>query len=437
MEYAGAPATGGQSGKGVAWLVPFVVMLFFAWGFATVLIDTLIPKLKGLFALSYAEVMLTQFCFFAAYFIMSVPSGFILSKLGYIRSVVVGLVVTAAGCLMFAPAARMGVYEGFLLALFIMASGITLLQVAANPLMALLGKPESSHPRLTFAQAFNSLGTFLGPKVGAALILAGGVVALPDASTMAPEALAALRVKEAAATQTPFLMIAAGLAVLALVFWFARRTTAVPKPGKAVGLGETLALLGNKRVALGALSIFIYVGAEVSIGSLMANYLMSADTVGFTAEKAGETVALYWGGAMIGRFVGGFLLWLTKKPGGLLTLFALGAAGLAATSAFSTGAAAAYAIVAVGLFNSIMFPTIFTLAIEGQAEKTPQASGLVCMAIVGGAIIPLATGALADRFGLHMALLLPAVCYLWIAIYGRVTSRPAAVSAVAEPMPAQ
>ena len=418
-----APAASASSPRS-RWLTPFVVSLFFAWGFATVLVDTLIPKLKAVFALNYAEVMLTQFAFFLAYLVMSIPAGLILSRIGYLRAVVTGLLVMAVGCLMFSPAARLGVYPAFLAALFVMASGITLLQVAANPLVALLGSTATSHSRLTLAQAFNSLGTAIGPHVGAALILAGGIVAAPDPATTTPAALAAFRVHEAAATQAPFLMIAAGLVVLAAVFWFARRDTTVPIPEKAAGLASTLGLLRRPRVALGALSIFIYVGAEVSIGSLMANYLMQHSTLALPAARAGAVVGYYWTGAMIGRFIGAYVL-RVLRPGDVLTLCALAAFALATTSAFSTGMVAAVTIVAIGLFNSVMFPTIFTLGIEGQASDTPEASGLMCMAIVGGAVIPLVTGALADAVGLHLALLAPAACYLWIALYGRLARQPA------------
>jgi FHS family L-fucose permease-like MFS transporter len=233
-------------------------------------------------------------------------------------------------------------------------------------------------------------------------------------------------VHEAAATQAPFLMIAAGLVVLAAVFWFARRDTTVPIPEKAAGLGTTLGLLRRPRVALGALSIFIYVGAEVSIGSLMANYLMQHSTLALPAARAGAIVGYYWTGAMIGRFAGAYVL-RVMRPGNVLSLCALAAFALATTSAFSAGMVAAVTIVAIGLFNSVMFPTIFTLGIEGQAGDTPEASGLMCMAIVGGAVIPLLTGALADAVGLHLALLVPAACYLWIALYGWLARRPSAV----------
>ncbi|MFZ5667893.1 MAG: sugar MFS transporter [Pseudomonadota bacterium] len=423
MTHSGAPAVGGQSVKGAGWLVPFVVMLFFAWGFATVLIDTLIPKLKGLFSLSYAEVMLTQFSFFLAYLVFSVPAGILLSRIGYVRGIVTGLVVMAAGCLMFAPAARLGVYPGFLAALFIMAAGITLLQVAANPLMALLGRPESSHSRLNLAQAFNSLGTTVGPFVGSALILAGGV-ASPDPARLSPEALAIARRAEAHSVQLPFLGIAAGLVVLATIFWLVRRSARFPSADKPASLASALGLLASPHIAFGALSIFLYVGAEVSIGSLMTNYLMQEHTLSLAAVEAGKLVSLYWGGAMVGRFIGSLVL-RKVRAGTALAFCAFMAAALATLSGLSTGMMAAAAIVAIGLFNSIMFPTIFTVTIEGRGDDTPQVSSLLCMAIVGGAVVPVITGALADNVGLGLALLAPVVCYVLIALFGLASRRRA------------
>jgi FHS family L-fucose permease-like MFS transporter len=401
-------------------IVPFVVALFFAWGFATVLNDTLIPKLKGLFELSYAEVMLTQFCFFLGYFFFSIPAGLLLSRVGYVWGIIVGLLVMGFGYLLFVPAALLGVYPGFLAALFIVAGGITILQVAANPLIALLGPPEGSHSRLTLAQAFNSIGTTIGPYIGAALILSTGV-AIPAAARVSPDTLAAYRKAAAYALQWPFLAFAGLLAALAVVFWFLRRAR-LPSVNQAATLTGTLALLKHPRLALGMLSIFIYVGAEVSIGSVMANYLILPHTLGLVAEQAGEMVSLYWGGAMIGRFIGSAALRYVPA-GRALTVCAIVACLLAVTSALSAGVFAAATLLLIGLFNSIQFPTIFTLAIEGEEGDTPEASALLCMAIVGGAVIPLITGAVADRVGLSLALFVPAACYIWIAVYGAMATR--------------
>ena len=400
-------------------LVGLVVFLFFAWGFATVLIDTLIPKLKGLFALTYADVMLTQFSFFLSYFIFSIPAGLILSRLGYVRGAVLGLAVMAIGCVLFSPAAYLGSFPAFLFALFVMAAGITMLQVAANPFIELLGSEDTSHSRLTLAQAFNSLGTTVGPWVGAVLILHGGVTI--KAAGLSPGALDALRRSEAHAVQLPFLVIAATLAALAVIFWFMRKSPAPPVAGQA-RLSALPALLTRPRLVLGALAIFVYVGAEVSIGSLMTNYLMQPHVLAAAAERAGKLVSFYWGGAMVGRFIGSYVL-QRLKPGLVLACCAGGASLLALTSSMSTGEIAAYTLIAVGLFNSIMFPTIFSLASEQLGSETPNGSGILCMAIVGGAIVPLVTGAVADRLGLGLALLVPAVCYVWIVFYGVLAAR--------------
>jgi FHS family L-fucose permease-like MFS transporter len=409
-------------------IVPFVVALFFAWGFATVLNDPLIAKLKGLFELSYAQVMLTQFCFFMAYLFCSVPAGLLLARVGYVRGIVIGLVVMALGYLLFVPAAIAGLYWGFLAALFIVAGGITILQVAANPLIALLGKPENSHSRLNLAQAFNSFGTLIGPQVGAQLLLATGV-AVPVAAHLTPATLAAYRQSQAHAMQWPFLALGAALVVLAAIFWGLRRAK-LPAVDQAATLGSTLALLKNPRLAFGMVSIFIYVGAEVTIGSVMTNYLMTPHTLGLAALQAGKLLSFYWGGAMVGRFIGSAALRVVKA-GPALTACAVVACLLTVTSSMSAGMVAAVALLAVGLFNSIMFPTIFTIAIEGENGDTPQASALLCMSIVGGAVIPLVTGAVADRIGLPLALLVPALCYVWIAVYGWIGRNPATKRSVA------
>lgn len=388
-------------------LRPFVVGLFFCWGFATVLVDTLIPRLKALFTLSYTEVMLTQFCFFLAYFMVSVPAGTLIARIGYVRGIVIGLATMTLGCLLFIPASSAGQYEFFLLALFVMASGITVLQVAANPLIAILGTSETSHSRLNLAQAFNSLGTFIGPFFGAWLILGSMDTGVATAT-------------HAANLKVPFLYIAVGLAAMATVFitfWNACLSGEAAASSE-VSLGRsTFALLKRPRSGFGALSIFLYVGAEVSIGSLLVNYLMEQHTLGLAAAAAGRMVAFYWGGAMVGRLIGSVVM--QRVPAGVvLAACALGAAGLASLSALSAGALAAYAAIAIGLCNSIMFPTIFTLSIESLGTRTPQGSALLCLAIVGGAIVPLITGMAADAFGLSSALFVPALCYLWIALFG-------------------
>jgi len=401
--------------------LPMVVLLFFVWGFATVLNDTLIPKLKSVFSLSYTEVMLTQFCFFAAYFVISVPAGMLLARIGYVRGIVVGLVIMATGCLMFTPAAALGVYGGFLVALFVLASGITMLQVVANPLIARLGKPETSESRLTLAQAFNSVGTTIGPFVGSALLLANGLTSPPgDAASLPPAVLDGYRRAEMHATQLPYAVFGGILLVLAVAFWRLKQQAGTPFATQIAQAGTAANPLTRPRLALGVVSIFVYVGAEVSIGSALVIYLMSERILGIGAADAGKLVSLYWGGAMIGRFVGSWVL--TRIQGGTaLCVCALGAAILATIAAASSGMAAAVAVLSIGLCNSIMFPTIFTLAIENLGPDTPRGSGLLNLAIVGGAIVPLIAGAVADRAGIGVALLVPAACHVWIAVYGILT----------------
>lgn len=413
---------GGASSAG---LVVLVVSLFFIWGGITSLNDVLVPKLKGLFQLNYREAMLIQFAFFTAYAVASVPAGGLVSRLGYGRGLVAGLVVMAAGCLLFIPAAATATYGLFLAALFVLAGGITILQVAANPLIANLGSARTASSRLTFAQAFNSLGTTIMPYLGAKLIL--------RSISHAPAHAAAdpgYRAREAAVIGHAYLGLAAVLAVIALVFW-ARRSR-LGAPGRAAGLGESLQLMRRGRLAFGVLAIFLYVGAEVTIGSLLVNYLMQPTTLGLDQRSAGERLSLYWGGAMVGRFVGSWILrqW---PPGKVLAGAAMGAGALALVSAATDGGISGWTLIAVGLMNSIMFPTIFSLALEGLGPKTPQGSGLLCMAIVGGAVVPLVSGGVADAASLSAALLVPACCYAVIAVFGW-SARRAAVSLAEGPI---
>ena len=400
-------------------VIGLVMALFFAFGFCTVLVDSIIPKLKATFALSYAEVMLTQFCFFGAYFLVSLPAAWLHNRIGYLQGVAVGLALMALGCLLFTPAANAGIYPGFLLALFILASGVTIVQVAANPLATGAGAPERAASRLTLAQAFNSLATTVGPIFGAAFILSNGLI-VPDSSTLSAEALAAARSAEAQVFQLPFLIIAAALIVMAIVCWSVRHW--VKEAAPALTKGKHAALLSDRRLMFGAVTIFLYVGAEVAIGSSMANYLMLGSTLSAAPQTAGSLVSIYWGLAMVGRFIGAAVM-RKANPAFVLTLCACGAFAMTTTSSLSAGIVAAVTILVVGLFNSIMFPTTFALAVEGMGERTPQASGIICLAIVGGAVVPLITGAVADHVGLSLALLVPAACYIWIAFYGIFTAR--------------
>ena len=403
---------------------PLVILtsLFFMWGLITSLNDILIPHLRNAFSLSYVQAMLIQFCFFGAYFVMSLPSGWLVEKIGYQRGIVVGLAVVAAGCLLFLPAADARVYAYFLGALFVLASGITLLQVAANPYVAVLGPPESASSRLTLTQGFNALGTTVGPLLGTALILGA---AQPTGSA------AEIAAAEAATVQGPYLALAGVLLLLGIAIALSRlpRVNGALAEGEVVSATVPLPDLGSvwryRHLVLGVVGIFVYVGAEVAIGSLLVNFMSQPDIAGLPESTAGNYVSLYWGGAMVGRFVGALLM-TRIRPGRLLAFNALAAVVLLMLALALSGRPAMWAVLAVGLCNSIMFPTIFALALDGLERHTSRGSGLLCMAIVGGALIPLAQGALADGIGLQLSFLLPAVCYLYIAYYGMAGHRPRA-----------
>ncbi len=395
-------------------LQSFVFALFFVFGGITSLNDVIIPKLKDLFTLSYAQAMLVQSAFFAAYFFVSIPAAAIVQRLGYMRSAVVGLVTMAVGCLLFIPASYSGVFATFLLALFVLASGITIVQVVANPLISMLGKPQTASSRLTFAQAFNSLGTTVFPYVGAILIL--GSLATVDVSTLSGAALDAYRQEETRVVVNTYIGLAIALALLGGAVWMNRHKL-VETAAPSENILHAFDLLKQPRFALGALCIFLYVGAEVAIGSIIVNYLMESHVLGLSAEAAGKHVPLYWGGAMVGRFIGAALLRMFS-PGKVLAFAATVTIGLLLVSANSTGAVSGWSLLAIGLFNSIMFPTIFTLACEGLGKRTAEGSGVICMAIVGGAVVPLLMGYTADVAGLKMSLIVPALCYAVIVYFG-------------------
>lgn len=424
--------------------LPFVVVtsLFFLWGFITVLVDALIPRLKAVFELSFFEAGLSQFAFFLAYALVSIPVGYVIANIGYKKGVVLGLVGMGAGCLMFWPAAEFRIFGIFLLAMFMLAAGITTLQVAANPYVAALGSEETASSRLNLAQAFNSLGTTLAPLVSAAFILGTAVLSSSDIEALSETAQAAYHAEEAGAVQGPFLLLAGLLVVLA--FAFSRFDLPAILDTDHHRSGNYAAVLRSPRLMLGALGIFVYVGAEVSIGSYMVNYFLEmgmpdmvigsaflSQVAGFLsggetesllpARIAGTFLFFYWGGAMLGRFVGAGLM-QRFRPGAILSLFALAAVLLLVVTVTGAGNVAVWAPLFVGLCNSVMFPTIFTLAIGGLNQHTAQGSGVLCTAIVGGAIIPPLFGALGDSVGLQLAFLLPAACYLYIAWYGRSVS---------------
>jgi FHS family L-fucose permease-like MFS transporter len=421
LESRGASAGARPYDGDVKYTAPLAVLttLFFMWGFLTCLNDIIIPHLKAVFELSYAKAMLVQFAFFTAYFVMSLPSGKIVTRFGYKNGIIIGLGGAALGCLLFYPAAAVRSYNLFLLALFVLASGITLLQVAANPFVAALGKPETASSRLTLTQAFNSLGTTIAPQFGALLILSTVAKSSSEIAQMSPAAADAYRLAEASAVQHPYLGLAAALVLLALAIALFK----LPKIEDVMPVADPRAH-GTHRSAwsypqlvLGAIAIFLYVGGEVSIGSFLVNYFKEPTIRGLTESEGAKLVVYYWGGAMVGRFIGTMTLRLWK-PAKVLTGHALAAVLLVLLTMGTHGSLATWSIIAVGFFNSIMFPTIFTLAIDGLGEHTSQGSGILCMAIVGGAVVPVAQGALADAIGIHHCFIVAALCYVYIAWYG-------------------
>jgi FHS family L-fucose permease-like MFS transporter len=405
----------------------FVFALFFIFGGITSLNDVIIPKLKGLFTLSYAEVMLVQTAFFAAYFLISLPGAEIVRRIGYLRTATLGLLTMMIGCLLFVPASSTAAFPLFLGALFVLASGITIVQVVANPLISMLGNPATAHSRLTFAQAFNSLGTTVFPYVGSSLIL--GSLATVDPKTLSGAALTAYRTAESHTIVTTYLGLAAILFIVAVAVWL-HRNRLREQHDRSGTMFHAFGLLRRPRFAFGALCIFLYVGAEVAIGSLLVNYLMQPSTLALGSTEAGHHLPYYWGGAMVGRFIGSGVLRLFA-PGKVLACVATGAITLILISANSVGAVSGWTLLAVGLMNSIMFPTIFSLASEGLGKRAAEGAGVIGVAIVGGAVIPPLTGAIADRSGLHFSLLLPALCYAVILAYGFYARRPLGSPAVA------
>ena len=400
----------------------FVFALFFIFGGITSLNDVILPKLKELFTLNYTQAMLVQFCFFTAYLVIGIPGAQLVKRIGYMRGAVAGLLTMMVGCLLFIPASQNATYGLFLFALFVLASGVVIVQVVANPLISMLGPQRTVHSRLTFAQAFNSLGTTIFPIVGSALIL--GSLAAVTANQLSGAELDAYRTAETSAIVSTYIGLAVALAVIAgAVFLFRNRLPEEQHDNSSPLAG--LELLKRSRFGYGALCIFLYVGAEVAIGSLIVNYLMQSSVLGLTDGEAGKLIAYYWGGAMVGRFVGSYFLRILS-PGKILAFVAIGAIMLIAISANTGGALSGYTLLAVGLMNSIMFPTIFSLACEKLGARAADGSGIINIAIFGGAVIPLLTGMVADASGsLAIALTLPALCYAVIAGFGIYARRPA------------
>lgn len=419
---SGAAAGGNENHIDAPQLQLFVMALFFIFGGITSLNDVIIPKLKELFTLNFTQAMLVQFCFFAAYAIIGIPGARLVKKIGYMRGAVAGLLTMMTGCLLFIPASQTATYGVFLAALFVLASGVVIVQVVSNPLISLLGKPATAHSRLTFAQAFNSLGTTVFPIFGSILIL--GSLADVSAEQLSGAALDAYRTAESQAIVNGYLGLAAALAVVAGVVWMFRNALKGESHEES-SFAEGLALLKRPRFGFGAACIFLYVGAEVAIGSLIVNYLMQDHVLGLDELAAGKLIGLYWGGAMIGRFIGSVILRMVS-PGLLLTTVSIGAILLLLVSTQTTGFISGYSLLAIGLTNAIMFPTIFSLACEKLGTKAADGSGIINVAIVGGAVIPLLTGVIADlSSSIAIALTLPMVCYAIIAAFGFYARRPA------------
>ncbi len=400
-----------------------VTAIFFMWGFLTALNDVLIPHLKAVFELDWTRTMLIQFTFFGAYFVMSVPAGWVVDRVGYKLGIVIGLVVAGCGALLFLPAAQIQWYYLFLGALFILASGITLLQVSANPYVSLLGDPGRAASRLNLAQALNSLGHTTAPWVGGMLILATAVLSAEQLAALSQQQQQAYQLAQAQSVQIPYLGLALALFVLAVIVFVLRLPALTEATERAERRRHTFSeVLRIPHVRWGVLAIFVYVGAEVAIGSFLINYIAQADVGAMSEASAAKYVSFYWGGAMVGRFVGSALL-LRVSARRLLALYAAIACVLLLTTVSSHGQVAMWSVISIGLFNSIMFPTIFTLGIERLGPMTEKASSLLVMAIVGGAVVPLAQGFLADRVGVQAAFALPLICYAYIIWYGLYGSR--------------
>ena len=433
----------------------FVMALFFIFGGITSLNDVIIPKLKELFTLNYTEAMLVQFCFFTAYAVIGIPGAALVKRIGYMRGAVAGLLTMMVGCLLFIPASQSAAYPLFLFAFFVLASGVVVVQVVTNPLISLLGPAKTTSSRLTFAQAFNSLGTVIFPKVGATLIL--GSLAGVSAAQLSGAALDSYRMAETQVIAKTYIGLAVALLVVAGAVWMNRNrlkhdagnddgaplvTTPRYLLGLGVfGLGALAAVLGHPeyslplmlagiivwlylnslltlpRFSFGALCIFLYVGAEVAIGSLIVNYMQQKSVLGVDAVTAGSFIPYYWGGALIGRFIGSWVM-TRVSPGKVLGFNGIGAIVLVLVSMYTTGPLAAWSLIAVGLMNSIMFPTIFSLACEGLGRRAADGSGIINIAIFGGAVIPVLTGMLADKTSLSASLVLPLACYAVIAVFG-------------------
>jgi len=427
--------------------IPFIALtsLFFMWGFITVIVDAFVPRLKEVFELSFTQAGLVQFAWFTAYGLISIPAGYLVSRLSYKKGIILGLAICGLGCLLFIPAASTRLFFFFLLALFTLAGGITILQVAANPFVSVLGPEDQASSRLNLAQAFNSLGTTIAPIFAATYLLSDNIKSSDEIAQLSETAKESYFLSEASAVQGPFLYIALFLLILATIFAFIKLPNILSNDNDKTYSDA----LSFKNLRLGIIAIFVYVGAEVAIGSYLVDYFISMDmdklipqnsfmqniaaflSSTFSGKELSEInpkgivatfVLFYWGGAMIGRFIGSFLT-RVFNPGKILAFFTLGAVTLLFLTMFTDSFVAMWTVLAIGLFNSIMFPTIFTLSIDGLGDAKPQGSGLLCTAICGGAFIPPLFGFMTDSFGFKIAFIIPIVCYLYICYYGWSSSK--------------
>ncbi len=419
-----------------------LTLLFFMWGLITILVNSLVPRLESVFELSVFEARLLQFTFFMGYGVFSIPSGFILSKIGYQRGIILGIVLMGFGCMFFYPAATHRLYPVFLLGYFILAVGMAVIQVVANPYVAVLGSERNASYRLNLSQAFNSLGTVIAPILCAIFILNEPVRTKEEIELLSESAKQAYFTIEATTVQNPFLILTILLILLAIVFSTLKLPKALPLFNKnSRNKLRYISVLKNKPLSYGAVGIFLYVGAEVAIGSYLIDYFLSMNLDSLIKNNDLMTaiselilrehiyfvdnyriveifVPFYWLGAMVGRFIGAYL---TKmyNPSKILAIFTILAISMVAISMLTDGFVAMGSILSVGLFNSIMFPTIFTISITGLGKLKPQASGILCTAIVGGAFIPTLYGFVSSNFGFGTALLLMICCYFYILFFAK------------------
>jgi FHS family L-fucose permease-like MFS transporter len=395
-----------------------VTTLFFVWGFCTVINDAVIPHLQSIFSLNYVQASLIQLAFFGSYFLFAQPAGWLVERFGYQRTMVIGLLTMGAGALLFLPAASSAEYGLFLAAEVVIAAGVTVLQVAANPYVTILGPPETASSRLNLTQAFNTLGDTVAPYIGGILIL-GIASAAKNAPALHGAALKAYQVHLASSIKLPYSVIAGAVILLALaiaLYKFPRLEVTRDYRPSSLNIAQD-SVWNHPHLYLGAIAIFIYVGAEVSIGSFLVKYFADPTIAALPLEQGSKFVTFYWAGMMVGRFIGSAAM-QRLRPNQMLTWSGIGAGAMVLASLLGTGHFAMITILAVGLFNSIMFPTIFTLAVAELGPLTGRGSGLLVQAIVGGAVIPVMMGFCADHYGIHKSMALPLVCYAFIIYYG-------------------